>query len=116
LKFGIYSDYGTHTCAGYPGVINHQELDAQTFADWGVDFLKLDGCYSNKAEHEKGKQLFISLVSIVLLILQFFKNCNFLKLARFRIVFTSKTVLKLEKIFAGKHRKKIKKVKRNIHA
>ncbi|KAJ8924358.1 hypothetical protein NQ315_007154 [Exocentrus adspersus] len=35
LKFGIYGDYGTKTCAGYPGSIDHLELDAQTFADWG---------------------------------------------------------------------------------
>ncbi|XP_017775279.1 PREDICTED: alpha-N-acetylgalactosaminidase [Nicrophorus vespilloides] len=47
LKFGIYGDYGTHTCAGYPGSLNYLELDAQTFADWGVDYVKLDGCYSD---------------------------------------------------------------------
>ena len=30
LKFGIYEDYGTATCEGYPGVIDHLELDAQS--------------------------------------------------------------------------------------
>ena len=41
----MYADYGTLTCGGYPGVLNHQEMDAKTFAEWGVDQVKLDGCY-----------------------------------------------------------------------
>lgn len=45
LKFGMYSCAGTHTCAGYPGSYACEELDAQTFAEWGVDFLKYDYCY-----------------------------------------------------------------------
>ncbi|XP_069749903.1 alpha-galactosidase A-like [Narcine bancroftii] len=44
LKLGIYQDVGTHTCAGYPGSYGFYELDAQTFAEWGVDLLKFDGC------------------------------------------------------------------------
>ncbi|XP_030223742.1 alpha-galactosidase A isoform X2 [Gadus morhua] len=44
LKLGIYSDVGAETCAGYPGSLDHYEKDAQTFADWGVDLLKFDGC------------------------------------------------------------------------
>src|SRR5262245_55624627 len=49
LKLGIYADAGTATCAGYPGSLNHEELDAQTFADWGVDYLKYDNC-SNQSD------------------------------------------------------------------
>ena len=45
LKFGIYSCAGTHTCAGKPASYGYEEIDAQTFADWGVDFLKYDFCY-----------------------------------------------------------------------
>ncbi|XP_053554924.1 alpha-galactosidase A [Bombina bombina] len=45
LRFGIYQDVGKLTCAGYPGSMGFYELDAQTFADWGVDLLKFDGCY-----------------------------------------------------------------------
>ena len=45
MLFGTYSDVGTHTCGGYPGSKDHEAIDAQTFADWGVDYLKLDGCY-----------------------------------------------------------------------
>lgn len=58
LKFGIYEDYGTHTCAGYPGIINHMEIDAQTFADWDVDYVKLDGCYADIDDMDKGKWRF----------------------------------------------------------
>ncbi|XP_049541803.1 alpha-N-acetylgalactosaminidase [Anopheles darlingi] len=47
LKFGIYQDIGTKTCAGYPGMVGYFKLDAQTFADWGVDFIKIDGCYAD---------------------------------------------------------------------
>ncbi len=44
LKLGIYEDAGTATCAGYPGSLGHETTDAQTFADWGVDYLKYDNC------------------------------------------------------------------------
>lgn len=53
LLFGIYEDIGTNTCAGYPGSADHFELDAQTFADWGVDYVKLDGCYTKNMVLEK---------------------------------------------------------------
>lgn len=44
LKFGIYSSPGPATCAGYVGSLGHDELDARTFAEWGVDYLKYDWC------------------------------------------------------------------------
>ncbi|MET7451680.1 RICIN domain-containing protein [Streptomyces sp. NPDC005574] len=44
LKLGIYEDAGTATCAGYPGSLGHETTDAQTFASWGVDYLKYDNC------------------------------------------------------------------------
>ena len=43
LKFGIYEDYGNFTCAGYPGILGHLKIDADTFAEWDVDYVKLDG-------------------------------------------------------------------------
>ena len=46
LKFGIYSCAGSHTCAGKPASYGYEEIDAQTFAEWGVDFLKYDFCYA----------------------------------------------------------------------
>ena len=36
---------GVRTCADYPGSFDHEYLDAKTFAEWGVDFLKYDNCY-----------------------------------------------------------------------
>jgi alpha-galactosidase len=44
LKFGLYSDAGTHTCAGMPASQGYEDVDAQTFAAWGVDYLKYDYC------------------------------------------------------------------------
>jgi Alpha galactosidase A/Alpha galactosidase C-terminal beta sandwich domain len=45
LTLGIYADAGMETCAHFEGSQNHEELDAQTFAEWGVDYIKLDGCH-----------------------------------------------------------------------
>ncbi len=45
LKFGMYSCAGTRTCAGYPGSFDYEFIDAKTFAEWDVDFLKYDFCY-----------------------------------------------------------------------
>lgn len=50
LKLGIYSDAGTQTCAGYPGSLGHEAIDAQTFASWGVDYLKYDNCNNQSDE------------------------------------------------------------------
>ncbi len=44
LKLGIYSSAGTETCAGFPASLGHEQEDAQSFADWGVDLLKYDNC------------------------------------------------------------------------
>ena len=44
LKFGIYSSPGPKTCGGYEGSYGHEEQDAQSYAGWGVDFVKYDWC------------------------------------------------------------------------
>jgi len=44
LKLGIYSSPGAKTCAGFEGSYGHEEQDAKTYADWGVDYLKYDLC------------------------------------------------------------------------
>jgi alpha-galactosidase len=44
LLFGIYEGAGTKTCKGLPGSYNHETHDADTFASWGVDYLKYDWC------------------------------------------------------------------------
>ena len=45
LKFGMYSCAGTYTCAGFPGSFDYEFIDAETFASWGVDYLKYDYCF-----------------------------------------------------------------------
>ncbi|KAI9094837.1 alpha-galactosidase [Phlyctochytrium arcticum] len=45
LKFGLYSSAGTLLCQKKgPGSLDFEELDAKTFAEWGVDYLKYDNC------------------------------------------------------------------------
>jgi len=44
LKFGIYSSPGPKTCAGFEGSYRHEKQDAETYASWGVDYLKYDWC------------------------------------------------------------------------
>ena len=56
LKFGMYSCAGTHTCGGHPGSFEHEFDDADTFAEWGVDYLKYDYCY--KPDHIPGEVLY----------------------------------------------------------
>ncbi|XP_010521831.1 PREDICTED: alpha-galactosidase 1-like isoform X2 [Tarenaya hassleriana] len=48
LKLGIYSDAGHFTCSKtMPGSLGHEEHDAMTFAEWGVDYLKYDNCHND---------------------------------------------------------------------
>ncbi len=56
LKFGIYSCVGNYTCAGYPASFEYEFIDAETFAEWGIDYLKLDYCY--KPQSEDGAKLY----------------------------------------------------------
>ena len=56
MKLGIYSCAGLMTCGGYPGSNGYEFEDAQSFADWHVDYLKYDYCY--KPLHECGEQLY----------------------------------------------------------
>ena len=45
LKFGIYGDAGILTCQKRPGSLWYEAIDANSFASWGVDYLKYDNCY-----------------------------------------------------------------------
>ncbi|XP_016977882.1 alpha-N-acetylgalactosaminidase-like isoform X1 [Drosophila rhopaloa] len=59
LKFGLYHDVGERTCMFRgPGAARHFELDAQTFANWGVDYVKMDGCYASEKEMDRGYPAF----------------------------------------------------------
>ena len=52
LLFGVYSDAGYKTCAGRPGSLGYEEIDAQTYAEWGVDYLKYDNCFTDGSAPE----------------------------------------------------------------
>jgi alpha-galactosidase len=41
LKFGLYGDAGTMTCAGYPGSQGHEQQDAKLLGSWGVDYVRI---------------------------------------------------------------------------
>ncbi|KRY50072.1 Alpha-N-acetylgalactosaminidase, partial [Trichinella britovi] len=49
LKLGMYTNIGSKTCMGYPGSGENIEKDAETFASWEVDMLKVDGCFTDKS-------------------------------------------------------------------
>jgi alpha-galactosidase len=52
LKLGIYTDAGTLTCEGRPGSLNHESQDAKTYAQWGVDYVKVDWCHAEGLDPE----------------------------------------------------------------
>ena len=53
FKFGIYSSPGPKTCGGFPGSYGYEEKDAETYAKWGVDFLKYDWCSARQVYSPK---------------------------------------------------------------
>ena len=44
LKAGIHTTPGPKTCSGREGSYGHETQDAETFARWGIDFVKYDWC------------------------------------------------------------------------
>lgn len=53
LKLGIYSSPGPKTCQGLEGSYRHEEDDARSYADWGIDYLKYDLCSFQKLIPER---------------------------------------------------------------
>ncbi len=47
LAFGLYTDVGPKTCVGRPGSFGFEDLDMATYAEWGVDYIKVDWCHSD---------------------------------------------------------------------
>lgn len=46
LKFGMYNDVGVALCSGdQVGTCGYEDVDAESYTEWGVDFLKVDNCY-----------------------------------------------------------------------
>ena len=46
LKLGIYSSNGTFTCEDLPASLGKEALDADTFAEWGIEYFKYDFCHN----------------------------------------------------------------------
>ncbi|KYR02177.1 putative alpha-galactosidase [Tieghemostelium lacteum] len=73
LKLGIYTDGGILTCEKRPGSYGYEQLDAQTYAKWGIDYVKEDWCFTfveipseryqimADALNATGRQIFFSL-------------------------------------------------------
>lgn len=57
LKFGVYTDAGTKTCAGYEGSKGFEKIDALRYAEWGVDYVKCDWCNTEGMEPEPAYQV-----------------------------------------------------------
>ncbi|KRX02247.1 Glycoside hydrolase, superfamily [Pseudocohnilembus persalinus] len=53
LKFGISSNAGTKSCDGYTGSLGYELIDAQTFANWGVDYLEYTNCNNQGIKSEQ---------------------------------------------------------------
>lgn len=56
LKFGIYSCAGLRTCGTKMASYDYEFLDAKTFAELGVDYLKYDYCL--KPDSQDGETLY----------------------------------------------------------
>lgn len=48
LKVGLYSSNGDYTCEDLPASLNHESIDAETFAQWGIEYFKYDFCHNIK--------------------------------------------------------------------
>ena len=46
LKFGLYSSAGEMTCEGRAGSLGFEQIDADDFISWGIDYLKYDNCFN----------------------------------------------------------------------
>ena len=57
FQLGLYTCVGTETCKrNRPGSYGNFEVDANTFAKWGVDMVKADYC--NRPSDTVGKDLY----------------------------------------------------------
>ena len=58
LKAGLYSSPGPWTCGGCVASWQHEARDAQSYAEWGFDYLKYDWCsYDEIAPRGKKRSL-----------------------------------------------------------
>jgi alpha-galactosidase len=68
LKVGIHDSPGPVSCSGREASYGHEQQDAETFANWGIDFVKYDWCSGRlvykpdqmKAAYEKFHQALLA--------------------------------------------------------
>jgi alpha-galactosidase len=48
LKIGIHTSPGPKTCRGREASYGYEKQDAETFANWGMDFVKYDWCSADE--------------------------------------------------------------------
>jgi alpha-galactosidase len=73
LKLGIYSSPGPKTCAGFVASWKHEQQDANTYAKWGVDYLKYDWCSYGELVHNPDREALIKPYRVMRAALD---NCN----------------------------------------
>jgi alpha-galactosidase len=62
MMLGIYASPYNEGCSAQPALASadHETADAQTFADWGVDYLKYDWCRAD-ADHDAQVRVFSTM-------------------------------------------------------
>ena len=53
LRFGLYTCAGTQTCQQRPGSFGFEEQDAASYAAWGVDYVKVDWCFTKGMDSQQ---------------------------------------------------------------
>lgn len=61
LKLGIYSSNGTLTCEDLPASLGNEAIDADTFAEWGIEYFKYDFCHNVPIPKEAPKIIGLSI-------------------------------------------------------
>ena len=44
FTFGLYTSASSVVCSGRPGSLFYEDIDAQSFAEWNISFIKVDNC------------------------------------------------------------------------
>ncbi len=63
LKLGIYSSNGTLTCEDLPASLGKEAIDADTFAEWGIEYFKYDFCHNVPISMQAPKILGVSVTN-----------------------------------------------------
>ena len=54
MQLGTYTAESTGTCCGHTASQGFEEVDATSFAAWGINYLKVDGCNDNYSYYAEG--------------------------------------------------------------